>query len=443
MRIRDLFEGEMILLESYKDYRQVYMKLMSFINDKDLMNIQRHITNLGIRNKFGTVDFPQIIEMVLRNKRYVDLMKSPNKSDEVDDVLLNITRSNIRTPTDISSWIASISLVNKQLETGSPDPEFRSRIATYVIHNLYTMIHELVHYLEEDIKSRDAEYTTVAKTSSYIIFDVKNFAAAKKLRNQLPSCDWCIGANESMFKSYGESQGRKTYIVYLLKTKKGIAIHVNPSNPSDNLITSHSNGSDGSIRSGSLVYNRGAGVIEDDLYAALSKKEVEALFRAVNINFISKDGVNLNQVFLQRFLSDLKDRDVSLSAEVSNEVNQIKTYYKEIYERGDLSRIVSFLSQILDDVNMRMGWIPSDDSEVDAKDILANIVLMFYIVQHIKELVDAKILPNSMSSGGMLYNMENIISLLEDGRVDLGGISRVNEEVERYVAKIARDGRNL
>ena len=156
MRINELLllESEM-LLESYRDFRRIWNEMLS--NARPSVASDRNMT-----------DVPEKLEMLLKDNRIRGIISNDRNIRPV------LQRSlYIQNPLDASSWVAGLRSCVKQI--GEEDALIR-------YHNGLRIVEREV---SDIIKNRTPEYTTIKKTPEYIVFDVKNFAAAQKLRNQV------------------------------------------------------------------------------------------------------------------------------------------------------------------------------------------------------------------------------------------------------------------
>lgn len=175
----------------------------------------------------------------------------------------------IRNIYDVGSWISGI----------------RSAVARDGVEDTLIEYHGAVEIIEDHTKAailaKTPDYTAIKKTSEYIVFDVKNFSAAQKLRNQVKST-WCIGASEDYFKQYGEDKDRKTIIVFFLKKKKGAMVfHVERGG--NGLITSHDNYRDWNVRSGDVQSSRGYRELGEELRHYLDQDELVDFVKATGM----------------------------------------------------------------------------------------------------------------------------------------------------------------
>jgi hypothetical protein len=300
MKIRHLFESEMILLESYKDFRRVWEEMLDTQISLGKSNVIQLMDNkiretdtprilsvFGVRMK-DVEGIPQFIELLLKNQKYKSILIK--KKFDAD--------GRVRRPLDISSWI---SVVNKNKES------------TLIFIDIVASVLSIREEIVDEINSDKPEYTTVKKTPEYIIFDVKNFAAAQKLRNQV-GATWCIGANGGHFDFYGAEQGRKTYIIFFLKTKKGMVVHVNPNNTMDNLITDHSNDGEATIIDSNIVNRRGGDLVKNQLSYSLEDHQVEELFASMRI-----------KVDFQTVDASINDKIINELTDFHNRIKRIRT----------------------------------------------------------------------------------------------------------------------
>ena len=249
MRVVDLLitESEM-LLESYRDFSRIWEDYVS--------EIRRPIQGVTI-SQLKTV--PSRLEKLLKDNQTRATMVS---------ALGNRKFGDIRNIYDVGSWISGI----------------RSAVARDGVE--YTLIeyHGAVEIIEDHTKAaiiaKTPVYTAIKKTSDYIIFDVKNFAASQKLRNQVKST-WCIGASEDYFKQYGEDKDRKTIIVFFLKKKEGMVFHVDKSG--SGLITSHDNDREWTVGGGSFRSSRGYREFSEELRHYLYQNELVDFVKATGM----------------------------------------------------------------------------------------------------------------------------------------------------------------
>lgn len=248
-----------MLLESYRDFKRVWDELLTG-------------AHLSVTNGRNMTDVPEKLEMLLKDNRVRGIMSN-------DANIQNLTRKIlfIKNPLDASSWVAGLRSCVRQI---------REDVALVRYHDGISLIEREV---KRTVKNRTPEYTTIKKTSSYIIFDVKNFAAAQKLRNQVKA-SWCIGASEDHFKHYGENENRDTRIVFFLKKTKGAMVfHVDRGG--NGLITSHDNYRDWNVRGGNVENGRGYRPLVEELGQYLDQDEL--------VDFVKSTGMRIKEELLR------------------------------------------------------------------------------------------------------------------------------------------------
>jgi hypothetical protein len=299
MKIRHLFESEMILLESYKDFDSVWKQLI--FDATRTKSVPREAMSV-----------PKRLENLLRNQQHRSFIMGLEKERNVGFSTLGI-----RNLGDVSSWMSSLQTTIRNY----------GRDLNYVIEDFTDLVDNLERYVEETIASRNPDYTTIKKTPSYIIFDAKNFAAARSLRNKV-GATWCIGSTEEHFLSYGVRKNMKTYIIFLNRTKKGMVFHVNPSNPNNNLITSHDNNSEGIVVDAKVKTTRGSVPVLKDLSDALSSKEIDDVMTALNLPYAGSFIQISDSPTYKNFLKSLGS-----SSYLTSEFRSVASRYTEAFKR--------------------------------------------------------------------------------------------------------------
>ena len=248
MKISELLitESEM-LLESYRDFKRVWDEALQhpFIPDY-------------VKADLGKV--PSKLEMVLRDQLGRSIISKDTSS--------SYRNLGINNPLDASSWVGGL---QRTLKTDTP-----FSVLTMFSH----MVRGIEGAIEETIASRTPKYKTIAKTPDYIVFDVENYAGAKKLRNQVRAT-WCIGADATLFDQYGKDVNNKTIIVFFLKKKEGMVFHVGR----NERITSHDNTREWRVRGSDAKSSRGFVPIRDELEQYISGDKVGKLIKDVGMNF--------------------------------------------------------------------------------------------------------------------------------------------------------------
>lgn len=252
MRINDLLvEGE-ILLESYRDFKRVW--------DDALENgyIPEHRKRL-------MSSVPAKLEFILRNSQQKAVLLSSQK------IKVTTRAMKISNPADITSWLSAF---NHFVRT---EGGISSALDTF-----HFVVLEIEGMIIKELEDRTPKYKTIAKTPDYIVFDVENFAGAKKLRNQVKAT-WCIGSDVAYFDQYGKGMNNKTIIVFFLKKKEGMVFHVG----GDELITSHDNTREWRVRGREAESSRGYTLIRDELEKYVSEENVAKLIKDVGMRFVA------------------------------------------------------------------------------------------------------------------------------------------------------------
>lgn len=330
MKLRELFESGQVelLLESYRDFRKEWSNLLELsdsFNRRTLLRRYPDIARVFNVRTYGEIS--DVIEKILKNNQTKELAR---RHAELPFYTGRAVRFDSGDSGDVMTWIKSI----RSFTNGN------GSIVDTAVFSTLSAVNKIAVALTK-IESSKPKYDKVASTASYTIFKVNNFEAAKKLRNMVRST-WCIGAQETHFLYYGEESGRDTYIVFLNRAKKGLAIHVDPSNPNNNLVTSHCNSSEARVSKGLLDYSRGSGTIEKDLLEAMTKDEIVRLFKEVGITFrFSLDTVELDESSLSRFQMNINGKlNRILEIEEDEDLNLSLYDYYRVFRQKKFKEIV-------------------------------------------------------------------------------------------------------
>lgn len=357
MRVQDLLitESEM-LLESYRDFKRAWSELL----------VGAHNSTTSGRKMTGV---PEKLEILLKDNRVRSIM-----SDNA--IIQNHTQTllYIRNPLDASNWVAGL---RRCAEMNGED----TALVRY--YNGMSLIEREV---EEAIKNRTPEYTTIKKTAEYIIFDVKNFAAAQKLRNQVKAT-WCIGASGDYFNQYGENKDRKTIIVFFLKKREGMVFHVDKSG--SGLITSHDNDREWTASGGSVRSSRGYREFAEELRNYLDQDELVDFVKATGmrikpehfalseLTIVGKLEPHILKSLVNRLESGLLARVHKATAVRGNVLRIIKTDTTRAFNSGDLRAVVDDVSELFGTLYTSKTYITSDESAVDF--IVCTLALVEYL----------------------------------------------------------------
>lgn len=366
MKIDDLLIDsvvlESMLLESYKDFSRQW---------KDLLD------GATTPNKSKLMSVPLRIEKLLRDNRSKSIFGN-------DDFLRNYVtqRLNVRNPLDASSWVAGLRETSRIEGTARALAWFSDAIR---------IVEDRV---EAIIKERTPAYSVVKKTSGYIIFEIENFAAAQKLRNQVRA-SWCIGSTPEYFDNYGKDMNRKTFYLFLLKSKSAMVFHV-ASNGSG-LITSHDNYAEWVIRAGRIRTERGMRDYTTEILGRgdATVEEVREIHKALGIPLpldLEKPDIPsepLNNMLLRMRNTDQTSITVSF-------VSMVNRDYKRIYESGDTAAIAAWMTRVSEEVSTTAFGME------DVKDLLSGIHVLDAISYHIKDLM-------AVLDGGRSLNIRNTL----------------------------------
>lgn len=361
MRINDLLilESEM-LLESYKDFRRIWNEMLS--NARPSVTSGRNMT-----------DVPEKLEMLLKDNRVRSIISNDTN---IRPVLLRSLH--IQNPLDASSWVAGLRSCVKQI--GEED----------ALTRYYNGMKVVEREVAKTIKNRTPEYTTIEKTSSYIIFDVENFAAAKKLRNQVKAT-WCIGSDDSYFDQYGKNKNRDTIIVFFMREKEGMVFHVDSSG--GGLITSHDNQREWEVRGGAITNSRGYNHIASELGVYLKSDELARFMKAVGMRVkdselvvpeeIVREAGKLLPYVLDDFSSSLRDgqyprvyKETSVRREVSSHIAQKTT---PVFRRGNVFHILDDAKKLFGALLIRDIPDNAEGVEVAADTVMCAKMIVRYL----------------------------------------------------------------
>lgn len=248
----------------------------------------------------------------------------------------------------------------------------------------------------KELEDRTPKYKTIAKTPDYIVFDVENFAGAKKLRNQV-NATWCIGSDVAYFDQYGKDRDNKTIIVFFLKKKEGMVFHVG----GDELITSHDNQREWRVLGREVESSRGYTLIRDELEKYLSEENVAKLIKDVGMNFVAPivepevevlaeyDG--LPEYVLNTFVYNMNGsqwmRSISPHGIRDEMLGDIKQRYAPIFKRQNLKAILDWLGMQAYRMVMK-GTTPPVNMSADEKESYLETIaaILKTFASHIEDI---------------------------------------------------------
>ena len=353
MRINDLLllESEM-LLESYRDFNRVWTAALPTTWSGQKLQMAKEL--------------PTRLENLLRDAQRKAIIASSA------DIKWLVTKMGLTNPLDITSWLSRFN----SLSDANSTPDETYEVFLHVVSTMEKII-------DAEIKSREPIYDTIKKTSEYIVFDVKNFAAAKKLRNQVKAT-WCIGASEQYFDSYGENRKRKTIIVFFLKKKEGMVFHVDQSG--GGLITSHDNQREWDTQGGYPSTRRGTIRFAKEMSYYLDITSLIELVKATGMKIRESELEDVIEIvsykhdpsLVKEFIYDLrKSRYTTIVPEDATRrdiIAYMQRSYVPIFTTGDFGKIVWALN------SLTRSWLYYSQriSESEAGRIsAANVMIMF------------------------------------------------------------------
>jgi len=302
MRFFEIFDNSNVLFESYKTFSSKWSELIS------------------------------------RNKSYAEKQLSSYSTD-INDIIEN-------SPSIKLSKISSLSQIPSTLEAILKDNAYRSYINGYkdisefigIINNgeesikeILYLLYNMVSDIAKELSNRTPEYSVVKITEKYKIVNIKNFSAAKKIRNKL-GANWCIGAKESDFHSYGQEIKRETYYV-IFDDGYSMVVHVQPDFTENNLLTSFDNTKSGYIEDGKYHREKGHNFIDSEISKYLSDDEIVQLFNFFGINY------KIEKEFMKRYHDVIK-----IIKEFDDSVKDTETYHAIILAMKDIK-----LNEMYDD----------------------------------------------------------------------------------------------
>ena len=127
----------------------------------------------------------------------------------------------------------------------------------YILLLLITQMESIVKELG-DPRRQDPSYEVIEDGNGYQILELYNYKAAKMICDRY-NLNHCIGSSDtSMFASYGENYGRRTYYI-ITNAKRAVAIHSGGENPY--IITSHDNETE--IKGGTVTRGDEEDIVRD------------------------------------------------------------------------------------------------------------------------------------------------------------------------------------
>lgn len=382
MRLNELFATDYddMLLESYRNFRTAWMSVISDAGYSANQKISTVVSgSLGSRvmelSKMDTIgEVPSFLERILKNNETKTKFRKFHTSGEVA----------LRDSGDINSWIDYLNNIDG--------------VGDNIIREFLFEIFFILRRMKEE-EEKKPKYEKVSGSQYYTMFEVYNFSAAQKLRNQVKST-WCIGAAETHFDHYGKDRGRKTYIVFLNKTKRGMVIHVDPRNPDNNLITDHSNEVDGTIRNGVLSPNRGGNGIRVDLNKAMPLEEQTKMFKSAGIRFDPKSSqLKLNPQDMLNFYQSVSRLDSGKAHySVRGEVDKIIRSYRDSYDSGSLESLKKGIQETLVEIWMLISkYYGRSDSVPSSKPTFVYLCgVLLHFSDHLKDISKNRDLVNEL-----------------------------------------------
>ena len=376
MKVVDLLitESEM-LLESYRDFSRLWGDYVS--------ELRGPIQGVTI-SQFNSI--PSRLEKLLKDNQTRATMVSTLGNKQFGD---------IRNIYDVGSWISG----------------FRSAVARDGVEDALIEYHGAVEIIEDRTKAailaKTPKYKTIAKTPDYIVFDVENFAGAKKLRNQV-GATWCIGSDVAYFDQYGKDMNNKTIIVFFLKKKEGMVFHVG----GNELITSHNNQREWRVRGREAESSRGYTLIRDELEKYLSEDSVAKLSKDVGMNFVAPIVVpeiealaeykGLPEHVLNSLIYDMSGsqwmRNISPHGIRDEVLREIKQRYVPIFNRQNLKTILNWLGLQANRMMMTGTTPPVNMSAAEKESYLETIAAILKTFASHIERIQFVIDPDSSGS---------------------------------------------
>lgn len=360
MRINDLLLESEMLLESYRDLARIWEELLQ---NGDIPAPYRERV---------FAEFPTKLEALLKNQ----LARSVMASDEELTRLYGMY--GIKNPLDVTSWLAGIK------------NEVRRGRSYTAMRTFYDIVGVIENKVNEEKELRNPKYKKIGGTSTFIVFDVENFAGARKLRNQV-SATWCIGTSKSYFDGYGTSKRRKTIIVFFPKKKEGMVFHVDSNG--GGLVTSHDNQREWEVANRKFIKGRGSVSLERELEKYMTTSEWQEMFGIFRMGYpeektpeeplatkrIIDDATSLikssrRHQILERLLQDIRQRLTTITNGKDAAMwvrNHIGNNYRILMDSTDLSELEASLHamitvmSIMDNLGWHMNFFEYDPSVYD------------------------------------------------------------------------------
>lgn len=407
MRISELLMENEVLLESYRDFRKVWNELLDS-------------TAVSDGNRRAGSKTPDQLEALLKDNQKRAALSASEEATHV------VKQLKIHNSLDITSWLARL---NASARSGR-SPEI-------LVHEFRLAVDIIDKAVKSEINNRTPKYTTIKKTPAYIIFDVENFAAARKLRNQVRS-PWCIGASDGHFRHYGEESGRSTTIVFFLKEKEGMAFHVDRSG--NGIITSHDNDREWTVRGGSVRSSRGYVDFKEEMSKYLGANEVVDFIKFTGMRIKDEQLLPPPKANSGRVGSGDMDIGIIRSLEYELRSGQYATVYKPTRIRRTFSSHVmsdgisafksGYPSSIIDDVGEMVKTLQVMESMTKNEDGMADLaVCTLALVNYIGKLqgvlvggeMDGQVM-STLFQLGRLLNTRGEVASVETYRTVLSNV---------------------
>lgn len=216
--------------------------------------------------------------MLVADRRMLSILNDSIENAR-DAGVKNIPKTHIMTPegfTDIIKFVVKHPYVKNEYphrtDVGRWIREIRQTNIMHVAGLLMPIFAEITDY-ENAAERQKPDMDLIAKTSSYHIYKLNNYAAARKVCTTYGT-NFCTGADPDMFDEYGAGSDRDSYTI-TLPNKTVIMVHAGRGGF---LVTSHDNKNDFSDRGG-----RGArAVVKDFKKAGVSQEDaIKALLTII------------------------------------------------------------------------------------------------------------------------------------------------------------------
>lgn len=414
MRINELlvFPDAEIILESYRDFSRLWDEMLHEVQYS--AELTRDMSDLK--------NVPYVLEKILRDNRLRGIM-----SDDPNILKLVKSTTEVKNPLDASSWVAALRDMKRFMGT------------LHAVQTFGGSIYWLREDIDKEIKNRTPDYDMVKKTPEYIIFDAKNFAAARKLRNQV-GAKWCIGADDDQFKYYGTDRGRKTYIIFFLKKKEGMVFHLGKG--VEGLITSYDNQRDWIIRGKEALPNRGYTELVEELSTYLDMDGVERLMsdmglyikgmREKIVTYDAKQDIDKFIRILDKKAMHPATMMFSKTPIREMVINRVKRNANEYSKSMDIKPFLLDLESISKTL---FGLIDNRlNNLTQMQDALSTLAIILQFIRDSQEkLVDGKMVRQVISVNSELSN------LLMYGSKDINEMKSTGRSIRGQFMKLIRD----